>query len=80
MPDPTIARPETIKIVQTIHDTAHVVVRDTIVRVAEPASNGAPAASKSDLPGIITVAVRGCAPRNFPLAPATRRAPPARSL
>lgn len=30
------AHPETLKIVQTIHDTLYVVVRDTVVRVAEP--------------------------------------------
>lgn len=36
MPQPVVAHPETLKIVQLIHDTLHVVVRDTIVRVAEP--------------------------------------------
>ena len=30
------ASPETLRIIQTIHDTVHVVVRDTVVRVAEP--------------------------------------------
>ena len=36
MPDPVVAHPETIKVVQVIHDTVQIVVRDTIVRVAEP--------------------------------------------
>jgi hypothetical protein len=36
MLQPVTAYPETLKIVQTIHDTVHVVLRDTIVRVAEP--------------------------------------------
>src|SRR6266571_2050538 len=30
------AHPDTLRIVQTVHDTAYVVVRDTIVRVAGP--------------------------------------------
>jgi hypothetical protein len=36
MPQPVAVHPETLKIVQTIHDTVHTVIRDTIVRVAEP--------------------------------------------
>jgi hypothetical protein len=36
MPHPVAARPETLRFVQTVHDTVYVVVRDTIVRVAEP--------------------------------------------
>lgn len=36
MPRAVTAHPETLRVVQTVHDTVYVVVRDTVVRVAEP--------------------------------------------
>jgi hypothetical protein len=57
MPNPLVAHPETLKIIRAVHDTLHVVVRDTVVRVAEPQTTDRAVAIVSGIATIIAAIV-----------------------